>query len=93
MSSFVSKIPKYSQKIDDNGIPGPGTYDRKEVWSAEDWKDAKFLTNTKWEDWWDNNIDAPFTKPTNRENPEPGRYYPDQKKSKLTQLQWYMQKS
>jgi len=60
---------------ENNGVPGPGTYLLlRDVKSVDSKKDSNFLTNTKREDWWDNNIDAPFTKPSNINNPDPGRY-------------------
>ncbi len=60
-------------ELKDNGVPGPGTYTQELVQSQKDKNaNSSFLTNTKRnQDWWENNMDAPFTKPTNKFNPGP----------------------
>lgn len=37
-------------------------------------KNTNFLTNTKREDFWVNQIETPYTHPTRFENPGPGKY-------------------
>ena len=39
-----------------------------------------FLSTTKREDFWVNNINTPYTHPTNFENPGPGKYDFEKKK-------------
>jgi hypothetical protein len=71
-SSLVSKIPNCSNLISDNKIPGPGTYIKDLTFESKNHRQMSFNTNTKRDnDWWENNLDAPFTKPTNKFNPGP----------------------
>ena len=43
-----------------------------------------FLTNTKRDGFWDNNLDAPFTKATNKvEVPGPGKYDHEKKQDDI----------
>ena len=74
-SMFISKVPNCKGTKDDNGIPGPGSYFAKKkkylhTRSHSDRIDPNgrgFLTSTKREGFWDNTLEAPFTKGTNKE--------------------------
>ena len=69
---FLSKVPNWKDTKDDNGIPGPGSYinKNKKKKSAHHRSNSYrlepngmgFLTGTKREGYWDNTLEAPFTK-------------------------------
>jgi len=74
-SMFISKVPNCKGTKDDNGIPGPGSYftKKKKYLHTRSHSDRigpngrGFLTSTKREGFWDNTLEAPFTKGTNKE--------------------------
>ena len=75
-------MPNCSEIKDDNGIPGPGAYTKDSQVSPEEEPkhDLNFLTTTRRQGFWDNNIDAPYTKATNKTvGPGPGKYEKDSK--------------
>mmetsp|Transcript_7211 Transcript_7211/g.8141 ORF Transcript_7211/g.8141 Transcript_7211/m.8141 type:complete len:211 (-) Transcript_7211:748-1380(-) len=84
-SMFISKVPNCKDTKDDNGIPGPGSYiDKKKKKSIHTRSHSYrvepngrgFLTGTKREGYWDNTLEAPFTKGTNSKlAPGPGKYH------------------
>lgn len=67
---FLSKVPNCKDMKDDNGIPGPGSYiDKKKKALHQrsnsyrvDPNGRGFLSGTKREGYWDNTLEAPFTK-------------------------------
>lgn len=75
---FLSKVPNCKDTKDDNGIPGPGSYiekskkgkgknalhQRSHSYRVEP-NGRGFLSGTKREGYWDNSLEAPFTKGTN----------------------------
>lgn len=82
-SMFISKVPNWIGTKNDNGNPGPGSYidkkkktlhTRSHSYRVEP-NGRGFLTSTKREGYWDNTLEAPFTKGTNiRDAPGPGKY-------------------
>lgn len=90
---FLSKVPNCKDTKDDNGIPGPGSYlekskknknkalhQRSNSYRVEP-NGRGFMTGTKREGYWDNNLDAPFTKATNiSESVGPAKYHNLKKK-------------
>ena len=87
---FLSKVPNCKDTKDDNGIPGPGSYIEKKKKKSIHQRShsyrtepngSGFNTSTKREGYWDNNLDAPFTRGTNVvEVPGPGKYQSNKKK-------------
>lgn len=75
-SMFISKVPNCKGLKDDNGIPGPGSYLEKKkklihVRSHSyrvDPDGRGFMSSTKREGFWDNTLEAPFTKGKNKED-------------------------
>ena len=67
---FLSKVPNWKDTKDDNGIPGPGSYIEKKKKSIHkrsnsyrvDPNGIGFMTSTKRDGYWDNTLEAPFTK-------------------------------
>jgi len=92
---FMSKVPNCKDAKDDNGVPGPGHYVEKKKkknlhYRSQSFRnDANgrgFMTSTKREGYWDNNIEAPFTKGTNiSEGPGPWNYLGDKKSDMIIQ--------
>lgn len=89
---FLSKVPNCKDTKDDNGIPGPGSYiDKKKKKSLHQRSNSYrteqngrgFNTSTKREGFWDNKLEAPFTKGSNiLEGPGPDKYQGDRKKDR-----------
>lgn len=86
---FLSKVPNCKDTKDDNGIPGPGSYIDKKKKALHQRSNSYrvelngrgFLTSVKREGYWDNTLEAPFTKGTNIvEVPGPGKYQNDKKR-------------
>lgn len=80
---FLSKVPNCKDTKDDNGIPGPGSYGRKKKKNLHqrahserfEQNGAGFNTSTKREGFWDNKLEAPFTKGSNIiDGPAPDKY-------------------
>ena len=74
-SMFISKVPNCKGTKDDNGIPGPGSYMKKKKSLHKransyrvDPNGRGFMSSTKREGFWDNTLEAPFTKGTNKED-------------------------
>jgi hypothetical protein len=87
-SMFKSKVPNCSN-VKDNGVPGPGSYiDKKTLHSRSNSYRIEpngrgFMSSTKREGFWDNNIETPFTKGTNKtEEMGPGKYQKKKKKNR-----------
>lgn len=68
---FLSKVPNWKDTKDDNGIPGPGSYIDKGKKKSVHQRSSSykiepngigFMTSTKREGYWDNILEAPFTK-------------------------------
>jgi hypothetical protein len=81
---FLSKVPNCKDTKDDNGIPGPGSYGKKKKKAIHQRSNsyrtepngAGFNTSTKREGFWDNKLEAPFTKGSNLvEGPGPDKYH------------------
>lgn len=98
---FLSKVPNCKDTKDDNGIPGPGSYiekNKKKKLSHQRSNSYRlepngmgFLTSTKRDGYWDNTLEAPFTKGKALKNaiflgtniisvPGPGKYQNNKKK-------------
>lgn len=88
---FLSKVPNCKDTKNDNGIPGPGSYiDKKKKQKMHtrsnsyrtDPNGRGFLTSTKREGFWDNTLEAPFTKGSNiTDVPGPDRYQNSKKRN------------
>lgn len=95
-SMFKSKVPNCKDTKDDNGIPGPGSYiDKKGKKSLHvrshsyrvDPSGRGFMTSTKREGFWDNTLETPFTKGTNKmDGIDPGKYQNKKKKKSKNNL-------
>lgn len=89
---FLSKVPNCKDTKDDNGIPGPGSYIDKKKKTKNlhtrsnsyriDPNGRGFMTGTKREGFWDNTLEAPFTKGTNiTDVPGPDKYQNSKKRN------------